>query len=323
MKYSEHTQLEKVSATCIASFSTRARYYVGNGNLAAIYNQFADELNSDKLYQKYFPGCKQPWEMTSFIIAREQIIVQLLEKALYRSQIANIVFLGCGVSPLPLNFAERVARFGNSANVFATDLTIPLKLQENLVKKFLSKAQEREMLSEYPTDFPGVSTIEAIEEKLKFCQLDITNKNQFEKFSSCLLPGPVAFIAEGVFPYFLQKEWDLAVQNIRAILKDIGGFFVTDVATRQGIKYSPFQGDSKNLLQSCYSVAQVSPDALPFNTAEDCCRYLKQNGFQYAWEKLSNPEDFWQKVKLPQLGKEEKARIEKMLSRPSMLRITI
>ncbi len=299
----ERPHLEKISMTCIASFYTRAKYYLDNHNLAYIYNEYADYIDSDDLYKKYFPGCENPGEMTCFMIAREQIIIQNLERSLHRNEIQNIIFLGCGISPLPLYFAENAGRFGFPINVFATDLHPPLSLQKELVEKFVSRSH--------------------VEHKLKFLELDITNTPQFNQLSDRLSPGSVALVAEGVFPYFLKEDWDISLKNIRKLLHEKGGFFLTDLATRQGIQNSPFQEDSKRLLHACYRNAEIPMDSLPFATSQECTEYLTKSGFQHSWERLTGPEEFWHKIKLPVLSTEEKFRIEKMLSRPSMLKLTV
>jgi O-methyltransferase involved in polyketide biosynthesis len=294
-------QLHGLSATCIGSFWARAKYYQrAEFDIARLHTESAAYFDIEPTFETTFPGCDDIVEMGAFVSAREQILFERAVAALEDGSVNNILILASGISPLAVHLKRLInQRFsGRNVKVICTDLLDPIWLQKQLCSTLIKK---------YDTG-------------INFDILDVLKKDDWHAVKDKLVDGGVAVICEGLLGYFKADDFSEVLTNIQDLLKERGGFFVTDIATRDGVRKTLFEGDSKVLLHRFYEVAEVNTDSLAFATRKECVRSINAHGLSVSPAALLKPEQMY----IPRSvigGRRDK--IAKIVSTPMCLEVRV
>ncbi len=269
------SELHGLSATSIGSFDCRARYLAGNQNgLARQYSMGRKFFDIDSEYQRVFPDCRETLQIGGFVAAREQILLNQTIEALKADSIKNVVVLASGLSATGAYLRDLITREFSDAQVqvVCTDLAEPLCLQRSLCRHILGMHTPR-----------GIS----------FQPLNVLEKKDWESIDSQLGDGGVGIICEGLLGYFSMEKVAAVFAHVSALLRKRSGFFVTDIATRNGLQSTLFDGDSDKLLQRFYAVADVKPEDLAFGNGKECLGYLTGQGLQATRVHLASSDKFY------------------------------
>lgn len=267
-------ELEGLSATCIGSFYARANYYSeASFDVAQDHAQAAKFFSIDKAYRKRFPGCVDVDQMGGFVAAREEILFERAFAAVKEGRVKNILIVASGISPLAVRLRKSIEHqaFDSDVNVITTDLADPIWMQLSLCMKLM------------PT----------FNNKILFDDLDALNLEDWKKVSRRFAPGGVAIICEGLLGYFTLENVDTVLTNVGGVLRQHGGFFLTDIATREGVRKTLFQGDSKKLLDRFYDLAEVNPSDLAFQDSKECRELVKSKGMTASGVSLAAPHELY------------------------------
>ncbi len=258
------SHLTDLSATCVGSFQQRVQVYRGARRgiaIAELYGVSGAYLNAEGPYRALFPGCEDTLEIGCFVAAREKILYQRAIDAVRTQGVKNVVILACGVTPLPVYIRQRITdALIKGVKVISTDLPAPLEIQRSLCRRLLDDHSHAEV------QLQSVNVLQ---------QVDWT------QLKEQLVPGGVAILCEGLLGYFTFEEVQACVSYAMDLLSDRGGFFLTDIATKNGLKNSPFKGDSAKLLKRFYEVAEIDPGSLAFERGSDCSNFLTSNGIAF------------------------------------------
>lgn len=263
-------QLEGLSATCIGSFWARAQYYAkADFDLAQLHAQSAAYFDIEQTFEATFPGCENIVEMGAFVSAREQILFERAAAALEDGSVSNVLILASGISPLAVHLLKLINQRFSSRQIklVCTDLLDPIWLQKQLCSALLKKHNT------------GID----------FDILDVLKREDWLDIEKLFVDGGVAVICEGLLGYFKADGVSKVLANVRELLKKRGGFFLTDIATRDGVRKTLFEGDSKLLLDRFYEVAQVTPDSLAFGTRKECLEYINNHDLVASPAALAKP----------------------------------
>jgi len=240
-----------LSGTSVAALYARDFIYNDGPYLTSpLHRLMADYINAGGLYSKLFIDCHEPYDMGLFLAAREQTMILELERAVHRKEIANIVVLAAGISALPLGLLELIP----GVSVWATDLTGIVEKQANFYNFVRATRCNLKMhLPSFEDD-----------DRLKVQKLDVFLGKDWDLVRAQLKVGGVGIICEGLMPYLDLQQWQQVMSAVRSLLAEKGGFFITDIATRKGLKKTVFQHGSARLLRQVYQAAGVSADNIAF-----------------------------------------------------------
>lgn len=258
---------EGLSGTSIATLYARDFHYNDGPFLCGpLHRVCADYLHIHDLYRQMFPACKEPYEFALFLAMREQVMMFEIEQAVQRGEIKNVLVLAAGISPLPIGLVELT----KDVPVIATDLA-DLAAKQRQLKNFV-RANMRNLRLELPV-------FSANHQRLQVEPLDVLAPEQWEKVDERLQPGGVGVVCEGLMPYMNLEQWEIIMVQIRRVLAKYGGFFVTDIATRQGKRKTIFSADSENLLKKFYDQAGIPTEGLAFDSSVEYDQFMVQRGF--------------------------------------------
>lgn len=294
-------QLEGLSATCIGSFWARAKYYAkADFDLAQLHAQSAAYFDIEPTFEETFPGCNNIVEMGAFVSAREQILYERAAAALEDRSVNNILILASGISPLAVHLQRLINQKFSSRDVkvVCTDLLDPVWLQKQLCSTLLKKHNT------------GID----------FDVLDVLKDSDWRDIVKQFVEGGVAIICEGLLGYFQADAVSEVLANVLELLKARGGFFLTDIATREGVRKTLFEGDSRVLLDRFYEVAKVDPESLAFGNRRECVQYINSHGLTATPTALINPEHMY----IPKsLRDERRVKIAKIVSTPMCIDVRV
>ncbi len=258
------SHLRDLSATCVGSFQQRVEVYKGARKGVAIAELYATSgayLKAEAAYAALFPGCEDAVEMGCFVAAREKILYERAIDAIERQGVKNVVILACGVTPLPVYLRQRLNdKLISGVKVISTDLPGPLEIQRSLCRRLLDDHAHNEV---------------------ELQSLDVLDSVDWANLKVQLVPGGIALLCEGLLGYFDYASVQRCVGHAMNLLKDNGGFFLTDIATKNGLRNTPFKGGSAKLLRKFYEVAGVNPDSLAFEKGDECASFLTSNGIAF------------------------------------------
>lgn len=129
-------------------------------------------------------------------------------------------------------------------------------------------AKKKEMLK--------ILTDEEYLTNLKLLPLNALDENQFQQTVNILPPGKVALINEGLLVYLSTSEKEKLCKNIRAILKERGGFWITsDIYIRTTI---PTNGPTQDKELKEFS-EKHNIEKNKFTSFDEAEAFFRDNGF--------------------------------------------
>ncbi len=258
------SHLTALSATCVGSFVQRVNLYRGAKKgvaIAELYATSGSYLKAEAAYAALFPDCDDAVEMSCFVAAREKILYERAIDAVDRQGVKNVVILACGVTPLPVYLRQRLNdKLISDVKVISTDLPGPLEIQRSLCRRLLDDHTHNEV---------------------ELQALDVLDSVDWAQLKAQLVPGGIALLCEGLLGYFDYDSVQRCVGHAMNLLKEHGGFFLTDIATKNGLRNTPFKGGSAKLLRRFYEVAAVNTNSLAFEKGDDCAHFLASNGIAF------------------------------------------
>ena len=185
-----------------------------------------------------------------------------LNQQIKRVGIKQIYEAASGICPRCINITQ-----DSSVKYVATDL--PERLSGN--KGLLKQVMKNHMITR---------------PNLYFSPINVLDKKSFIDGAKPLGKGPVAFIHEGLLPYFPQREKQIFGENVRSLLEKTGGVWITpDIMYKDAIQKrmdtkSPQEREMSLLFLS--AVSGVSGRDLLYNAFETethADKFFKDLGF--------------------------------------------
>lgn len=204
----------------------------------------------------------------------------------------NILELASGLSPRGLEITKQ----HSSIHYIESDL--PEMIRE---KRLIAS----EIMAEEPR------------QNIDFLEVDALNLMQVIAAANSLPAGPVAFVTEGLLPYFYRRKKGIAATIIRSVLARRGGFWITpDVSDRSRIQAMlEIEPRLARLISIISGITKRNIETNAFADMADADNFFAENGLsvrKYEQQKLITN---LSSLDILNVGKEERDKVMSMLSR--------
>ena len=219
--------------------------------------QISKMTKSEELVaQKYGDQREEFKKRAAVVEARFKAVSRLIDQAGSR----NILELASGVSPRGFIMTE------DPAVVYVeTDLPEMLREKTDLARDLLQQE--------------GV-----MRPNLHFLEVDALDYEQLKKAAN-LADGEIAVVQEGLFVYMPRQDQRKVAQNVRSVLRDRGGAWITDVSLKSEMTQH-LDAKRKAMVGAIQQEANISLQDNAFADDTEVKSFFEQEGFSIA-EKLN------------------------------------
>lgn len=268
---------EKISPT--AKFVAHLRTY----DEIRYVDEIADHSNARAVFERLSEGDSTTAERFAPLFeARYKTINHMLAKY----KIAQVLERASGLSPRGLDMSK-----DPNIRYVETDLSPIIHEKQHIIESILVHSSEQRA-------------------NLAFGELNMTDREQFSHAASLLRPGPVAVvseegpgavISEGVLLYLNREETEEAARNIRGLLADHGGVWITDVVTREDLrKFAQADPKTRRVIELVSGMTERSLESNPFRDEQEARDFFGAQG--YSVETFSQAELVDQLTTIDHLG---------------------